>query len=251
MKKTQNNAIDVTKLLAALIMTIGSVVFLEFGVLKVNANAKPKVMPDGTLFDAEFYANSYPDLLAAFGHDETMLYIHYVNCGKNEGRVCVANQGQGMVTLNVPTKKKWEYTEKELIQMAINSSIKPGMNDFEKVKAVNKYLCDNIEYDYSYSRYSTFEALAYGSVVCQGYANAFCKIMNAVGVPTDYVSGIAVNSRGESGRHGWNRCLIDGRYYYVDVTWNDTGRRNNYLLVSDAEISRNHLAQRLNPHRID
>lgn len=32
--------------------------------------AQPKTMPDGTVFDAEFYAETYPDVKAAFGKDE-------------------------------------------------------------------------------------------------------------------------------------------------------------------------------------
>lgn len=33
--------------------------------------AQPKTMPDGTVFDAEFYAETYPDVKAAFGKDES------------------------------------------------------------------------------------------------------------------------------------------------------------------------------------
>lgn len=46
--------------------------------------AGPKQMADGTLFDAAYYAATYPDVAAAFGTDEAMLYNHYVLCGKAE-----------------------------------------------------------------------------------------------------------------------------------------------------------------------
>ena len=48
--------------------------------------AAPKQMSDGNMFDAEYYAASNPDVAAVFGTDENMLYSHYVNCGKIEGR---------------------------------------------------------------------------------------------------------------------------------------------------------------------
>lgn len=48
-------------------------------------------MPDGTVFDAEFYAETYPDVKDAVGSDETALYDHYVNYGKAEGRKPVAD----------------------------------------------------------------------------------------------------------------------------------------------------------------
>lgn len=47
----------------------------------------PKQMADGGLFDAAYYAATYPDVVAAFGTDEAMLYNHYVLCGKAEGRL--------------------------------------------------------------------------------------------------------------------------------------------------------------------
>lgn len=56
-----------------------------------TALAAPKTMPDGTVFDAEFYANTYPDVKSAFGNDETALYNHYVQHGKSEGRKATAS----------------------------------------------------------------------------------------------------------------------------------------------------------------
>ena len=61
----------------AITMLIGS---------SMTAYAAPKTMPDGTTFDAEYYANTYPDVKAALGTDETALYNHYVTYGKTEGR---------------------------------------------------------------------------------------------------------------------------------------------------------------------
>ena len=49
--------------------------------------AAVKVMPDGGLFDAAFYAAMYPDVAAAFGANETLLYQHYLTNGKAEGRL--------------------------------------------------------------------------------------------------------------------------------------------------------------------
>lgn len=52
--------------------------------------ASPKTMPDGTVFDAEYYAKTYPDVVSAIGTDENALYQHYVMAGKAEGRHPVA-----------------------------------------------------------------------------------------------------------------------------------------------------------------
>lgn len=63
------------------ILTIMAVV-----VSPLNAYAAPKNMPDGQVFDPEFYAQNNPDVVAALGTDEAALYNHYKNYGKAEGR---------------------------------------------------------------------------------------------------------------------------------------------------------------------
>ena len=57
----------------------------------LTAYAAPEVMPDGTAFDAEFYAANNPDVVAAYGTDTAALYRHYVEFGKAEGRKAVSN----------------------------------------------------------------------------------------------------------------------------------------------------------------
>ena len=52
----------------------------------LTASAAPRTMSDGTVFDAEYYAATYPDVAQALGTDEAALYQHYVSFGKAEGR---------------------------------------------------------------------------------------------------------------------------------------------------------------------
>ena len=56
----------------------------------IKVEASPRIMPDGTVFDAEFYASSNPDVVAAFGNNADLMYVHYVLFGKAEGRLAVA-----------------------------------------------------------------------------------------------------------------------------------------------------------------
>lgn len=146
-------------------------------------------------------------------------------------------------------KELWEYTEDELVYGIVNAIITPDMNAFQRATVINNYLCATMSYDYTYSHRSTFDALAYGTGVCQGYANAFCRLMNAAGVETDYISGYGW-SGSEWGSHGWNRSLINGVYYYTDATWNDSLGSNQYLLIGFEEMERDHRQQQINPNRI-
>ncbi|MCR5128921.1 MAG: hypothetical protein K6B69_12565 [Lachnospiraceae bacterium] len=53
--------------------------------------AAPETMPDGGVFDAEYYAQQNPDVVAVVGTDTEALYQHYILCGKQEGRQPYAN----------------------------------------------------------------------------------------------------------------------------------------------------------------
>lgn len=56
----------------------------------ITAFASPEVMPDGTLFDAEYYAQANPDVAAVLGMDADAMYQHYLMYGKAEGRLAVS-----------------------------------------------------------------------------------------------------------------------------------------------------------------
>lgn len=63
---------------------------LMVGILELSSVltvfASPRVMPDGTVFDWEYYKDNNPDVVAAIGDSEELLYQHYTLFGKAEGR---------------------------------------------------------------------------------------------------------------------------------------------------------------------
>ena len=58
----------------------------------MTAEATPARMPDGTLFDSDYYVESNMDLMPVFGRDTRLLYQHYVMCGKAEGRAPLSDE---------------------------------------------------------------------------------------------------------------------------------------------------------------
>jgi len=146
----------------------------------------------------------------------------------------------------IETYPKPSQNEQILIDTILAGTVNPAMSDYEVAVAINNYLCAHADYDYSYSNYTAYSLFTTGRGVCQAYANAYWRLMNAAGIPTDYVRGYSSSG----GRHGWNRCLINGSYYYVDVTWNDSKNCwNKYLLVSYEQISVDHIETSINPGR--
>ena len=63
------------------------VAFVMILASSVTAFAAPEIMPDGGMFDAEYYAQNNPDVVQVFGNDKELLYSHYVNAGRAEGRL--------------------------------------------------------------------------------------------------------------------------------------------------------------------
>ncbi len=72
-------------------------------IFSTTAFAQVKTMPDGTQFDAEYYASQNPDVVAALGNSEAALYQHYVQHGKAEGRAPLANGAQNTATVTSST----------------------------------------------------------------------------------------------------------------------------------------------------
>lgn len=121
----------------------------------------------------------------------------------------------------------------------------------EKAQNVHDYLCMNMTYDNTYTCYTIYNALYDGKGVCQAYANAFEAIMDAAGIETDFIGGVVKNSDDTIELHAWNRCLVDGVYYYIDTTWDDEGKYagTKYFWSTDATFAGTHLMTELNPER--
>ena len=98
-----------------------------------------------------------------------------------------------------------------------------GKSSYDKLKAIHDYIIDHVEYDYdNYKndaylvKHATYSAAITGKTVCQGYATYFYRLANKAGIECRVVDGT-----GNGGGHAWNLVKIDGKYYFVDVTWDD------------------------------
>ena len=68
-------------------LTLLAVLFSVLLFEKIDTQAAPLLMPDGTVFDPVFYADTYPDLRVIYAYDANLLWKHYTACGKAEGRL--------------------------------------------------------------------------------------------------------------------------------------------------------------------
>ncbi len=96
------------------------------------------------------------------------------------------------------------------------------LTDYQIIKKVHDFVCNQTTYDHPAAEYSgapvyryafsAYGALCKGECVCQGYALAFYRICKELGYSTRFVS---------SDFHAWNIVELDGKYYFVDCTWDD------------------------------
>ena len=93
-----------------------------------------------------------------------------------------------------------------------------------QVIAINNYVCSKLTYSLNLG--SLHSALNGRYTKCTGYACLFKAICEVSGIDCWMVFGYA------GGGHAWNQVRINGKWYYVDPTWNDSNPRNRYLLKS-------------------
>ena len=151
--------------------------------------------------------------------------------------------GQYMFKLNITYRESKEQTQfvKAQAKSIINSIVKPGMDQHEKVKAIHDYIVKHVSYDTSYKAYTAYEALANRSAVCQGYALLTYQLLTEAGIQAHYVTG-----KGNGGPHAWNLVKIENKWYHLDTTFDDpvpdkAGRvMYSYFNVTDEQLSKDH-----------
>jgi len=111
----------------------------------------------------------------------------------------------------------------------------PRMPDVAKVYLAHNYLATTVKYvlkegesplELSYQQ-SAYGALIRKKCVCQGYAEAFKRLMDVAGVPCEVVCGQVI---GMPDYHAWNIVRLNGGSdgYHLDVTWDISDGAPNY-----------------------
>ena len=138
--------------------------------------------------------------------------------------------------------KKIEKTVKGFV-----SGIKESMSDYEVALRAHENIIKLIDYDSigldlqkkDSDRFDKPDNLRsiYGvfvekKAVCAGYARAYQYLLNRMGIECAYVKGPCPDGVW----HAWNIVKLEGDYYYVDVTFDDSSNTDERKNVS-AEIS--------------
>ena len=135
----------------------------------------------------------------------------------------------GFKMLRAYRMSRWDLLsarEYDALVYAINAINQGDMpSDFLGAeKWIHDYLCRKIEYtldDNTEEDDNAIGALLNGEANCDGYADAFYLMGNLVGMEVTCQFGSNRKSAGEID-HAWNQIKINGEWYLVDLTWNDS-----------------------------
>lgn len=198
-----------------------------------------------------FYIDIYKLSLSA-GTQGTK-YVGFIDSGREKNYYLSDSEFNSEASIK---KSIGEY-EKKLGTIVAQAK---KINDVvEKIKYVNKAICDTVTYDfcvdviqltgetiyldgYAYVQ-TAYGALVKGKAVCGGYSMAFKAVMDRLNIPCVVIQGSArpVGSEGYEA-HMWNAVQLDNMWYAVDTTWNDTvNNQERYLLIGDEILSKTHL----------
>ena len=125
------------------------------------------------------------------------------------------------------------------------------LSESEKEKYIHDFICENVKYDKLKKPYSheIIGPLGQGVGVCEGIAKAVKVLCDELGVWC--MIAICGNNpdKGIKYRHTWNIVRINGKYYHLDATFDNTLTRNctigeeiryDYFNLEDKSIFRDH-----------
>ena len=106
-------------------------------------------------------------------------------------------------------------------------------SDYSKALWLHDWLLEQLDYDNSLKWSSAESALTRRTGTCQAYERAYAKLLSVAGIEN-------AETRDTYDGHTWNAMKLDGKWYQVDCTWDDSSenyynfnRTHLYFALSD------------------
>ena len=194
----------------------------------------------------------YLDISQMYLHTETKKVII-----KKTSNVYIApKEGENYLNKSFGSKEEIDNAIEEIRQIVQNIESECSYkSQYTKIKSVHNYLIDNLEYDSTISNeniYNIYGALINKLTVCEGYTKAFKYILDELEIENIFVFGTGINKNGERESHSWNYVKLEGKWYAVDVTWDDpiligggyltNEFRYRYFLKGANDFEKDHIA---------
>ncbi|MDS0525615.1 hypothetical protein NNC19_07995 [Clostridium sp. SHJSY1] len=136
------------------------------------------------------------------------------------------------------------------VQEIKKNYLSKATTELEKEYIIHDYIIENCTYDkenYYKNTVPSIEHTAYGALVngisvCDGYAKAAQLLLR----DSNIESGVVVS---EEMNHAWNYVLIDGYYYFLDLTWDDWQGNEEEAIYKYFNVTSSELKSGTNPHK--
>ena len=124
----------------------------------------------------------------------------------------------------------------KIVDDFIEKNINNSMSTKDKIKVIHDYIINNTDYDKLKTiniKDSTYKSnTAYGVLIehygiCSGYSDTMAIFLNKLNI---------INYRISNKEHIWNLIYLNGKWYHLDLTWDDPINdknitRDNYFLI--------------------
>ena len=144
----------------------------------------------------------------------------------------------------IKVEKSYNNHEIEMLENKIdeiyNKIVKKGMNTREKILTIHDYIIEKTTYDNEraeaitlmdenyipiYQSHKAVGPLIQEMAICGGYSDAMALFLIKMNIPNYKISNKS---------HIWNYVYVDGKWYHLDLTWDDPVTNNNReLLIHD------------------
>lgn len=125
-----------------------------------------------------------------------------------------------------PYKKKMDAKMPSLMK-----SLKLTGSTRNKIKKIHKYIISHVKYYHGDTpANSAYNAALEGRTKCAGFTELFSEMCRRAGIEC-----LSVTGNVDEGRHAWNIVKCNGKWYWVDATWDEDyydayGEEDNYFM---------------------
>lgn len=190
------------------------------GVYKFNMEAPSYTNPDVTAYESVADPSrgewtKYSDECTSQDYTFTMMAS-----GTYNFRFHVMDIKAGVTYLRTNTYIQVSSSDYPSVNSLIQSAVTQCNNetdgsDYQKALWLHDWLLNQLNYDNSLKWSSTESALTRGLGTCQAYERAYAQLLSAASIEN-------TETRDTYDGHTWNAMKLDGEWYQVDCTWDDS-----------------------------
>ncbi|MBQ9209274.1 MAG: leucine-rich repeat protein [Oscillospiraceae bacterium] len=144
------------------------------------------------------------------------------------------------------TQEQEEYVDQRTTEILSSFGLE-SMSDYDKLKCIYNYICQNVAYDHdnldddTYAlKHTPYAALHDGKAVCDGYAELLYIMLLKSGIDCRIITGEAgcfIEMFENHEYHAWNIVKIGEYYYNLDSTWDAGESYFNFFMLSDSTFN--------------